>query len=518
MPPDKAYDYIVSKISKREIKLYILSCIIGYIVHYILYSQQLTNPDGSWGGGSFVHESSQWEIELGRWGLYLIDCSRGFLVSPFLVCTISIIIMGIAGLFLLRVLKISSKIYSVIILIMMISMPCFSYTLSYWYCADAYTYAMLFAILSVYFVNKEGSKNFLMGVVCMTMMLGLYQAYLCVTVGLCLICLFIQLYEESIIKYFWKKICRFIAFGISGVGLYWIILQIVLLVNNIRLSDYSGANNISVINSLKSLPQRILHTYYVFFDWMFGNEIILNEYWKRPYFYVLLLVVGGVSFIMLNRMYRKRTVIGVIILLLFPVGISSIEIIAPERDINILLSCGMCLIIPFVLKMTEMVNDKYVIQYICIIVSVLIVWSYILTDNATYLAVQTTTRQTETVLRDIYSDVQDLEDYERDSKYMFAGIIDKSLYKRDAKIYKMSYGSWAYMDSFWNSYNGSRADWFYLYFNLLGMKLNLCSEEEYINIVNSEEFENMSIYPAKNSIKIIDGIVCVKMSQNPPLP
>ena len=470
--------------------------------------------------GGYNYRSTYWEVALGRWGLYFIDCTRGFLVSPIITCIISFIWMTFAGIFLTKTLRISGKLNSIIIMIMMISMPCFSYTLSYWYCADAYSLAMLLSILSVYFISQRGKKKFILGCICLATMLGLYQAYIGVSTGLCIIYLFVENYNQNVdFKDWGKKFRRFFFFGICGVGSYFGILEIFLNVWGTSLSSYAGANEIGIRNSFLHLPERLVHTYSAFYEWILGDGIIYNIYWKRNFLYILLLAVFFISFALLNRKVNvARFVVGMGSVLIFPVATNIIAIAAPEKDINVLLAGSMCLIIPFFLKITEMIKTDTIVKGVAVIISSLIVWSYILSNNATYLAVQTTTRQTQSIMQDIYMRVQGLDGYVPNQKIIFAGIIDESLYKRDARIYKMADGVWANMDSFWRTYDGARADWLNLYFDLMGIKQNMGTEEEYLRVISSENFKNMPVYPHRDSVSIIDGIICVKLTNEPPLP
>jgi len=518
---DRLYDGIKSRVTIRERKLFILSVCIGLVIHFVIYAEQLTNPDGRWMAGSYTYRSTYWETALGRWGIYFVDCTRGFLTSPIVTISISIIGMSVSGLALLKVLDVKGKVNSVIIMLMMITMPCFSYTLSYWYCADAYTYAMLFSILAVWFAKKQGG-GVIGGAVCFACMLGLYQAYLGVTVGLCMICLVVRGMECSELdEMWWKEFRSYIVMGVLGLSVYWMILQSALLIWHTQLSAYSGANEVGIRNTLKYFPDRFLHTYHVLFQWLFGDEIIYNTYWKRPYLYAGLIAVFILTFIYnlaLHQGGRKGcfVIVQTVIVMLLPAGISVIEIVAPERDITILQSAGMCLIIPFVLKLTEIMERKELLKLTAAILSLMIVWSYILSDNATYLAVQTTQRQTETVLRNIYNRIEQTEDYCVGDKVLFGGYVNRINYPRESKIYRMSDGLWSEMNSYWGTYGGSTGDWRNLYFDLLGMKINICSKEEYMATINSEEFLDMPLYPASGSVQKINGIVCVKLMENPP--
>lgn len=270
------------------------------------------------------------------------------------------------------------------------------------------------------------------------------------------------------------------------------------------------------------MPDRFVHTYHVLFQWMFGDEIIYNTYWKRAYLYAALLVVFVFAFVINaaskrdNIRKRHLALAQIILVVLFSAGINIIEIAAPERDITILQSAGMCLLIPFVLKLTEIMERKELVRTAAVCLSAAIAWSYVLSDNATYLAVQTTQRQTETVMRNIYDRIEETEGYHVGDKVLFGGYVNRVNYPREAWIYRMSDGLWSDMNSYWGTYGGSTGDWRNLYLDLLGMRLNICSKEEYMAVIQSEEFKEMPLYPAEGSVRKINGIVCVKLMDQPP--
>ena len=50
------------------------------------------------------------------------------------------------------------------------------------------------------------------------------------------------------------------------------------------------------------------------------------------------------------------------------------------------------------------------------------------------------------------------------------------------------------------------------------MDVTFCNENVYRAIVTGEEYKKMEVFPAQNSVKVMDGIVVVKLSEDPPLP
>lgn len=48
--------------------------------------------------------------------------------------------------------------------------------------------------------------------------------------------------------------------------------------------------------------------------------------------------------------------------------------------------------------------------------------------------------------------------------------------------------------------------------------IKVASGEEYKKCVSSEKFKEMHVFPAQDSVKIIDGVVVVKLSEEPGMP
>lgn len=54
--------------------------------------------------------------------------------------------------------------------------------------------------------------------------------------------------------------------------------------------------------------------------------------------------------------------------------------------------------------------------------------------------------------------------------------------------------------------------------NYFGIDGGYFTDDEYISIINSDEFKDMSVWPYDNSIKMIQGNAVVKFTDAPPSP
>ena len=54
--------------------------------------------------------------------------------------------------------------------------------------------------------------------------------------------------------------------------------------------------------------------------------------------------------------------------------------------------------------------------------------------------------------------------------------------------------------------------------NCFGVDAGGISDEDYLRLMESQEFYEMNVWPKKNSIRMIDGYAVIKYSNNPLLP
>lgn len=215
--------------------------IILLIVHFQLYSQEIMNTDGLW--NSIYDIAGNWEVSLGRWGIYFVNLLRGSFVSPIVTSIISIVIIAITCVMIVKLLKINKKYTIVLMFALLASLPSFCNTLTYPYCADAYTLAMFFAVIAVYCIYKYPKiKGIILGGIALAVSLGLYQGYVGVCAVLCLIMLLLQIIENKDIKEVGHNTFRSILLAIMGIIIYYAITQIFLKIYQVSLASYGGAN------------------------------------------------------------------------------------------------------------------------------------------------------------------------------------------------------------------------------------------------------------------------------------
>lgn len=504
---------ISKKFNKNDLFAVITVFILGMINNFCFITNEGVSPDAL--SMSYFNFAGNWEIMLGRFGIKFVDMMRFGLVNKFIIILICLLFLSLSTIIIIKTFKIKNKILIFLLSTLIAVAPQFTETYMFIYCADAYCLAFLLATLAVFFLEKAKNKKiyYVLSCICTIIVCSLYQAYLGVLIGETIILLIYQLLNNKEIKEILIKFFKYMLTIFIGILLYYITLKIIISTMDISLASYKGANSLG-INTILSLPNTILQTYKDFFKFFFTNEIINNSYYKRIKINAIIFAISfiGLIFILIKNEYNKK---GIRILLLslliaiYPIGIAIMNIIAPTTTINLVTGPGLITTIILVILIYKKLNDSVfenLIKYVLIITMLILMLTFILENTYTYMDRQQTYINYYTISNDIYSKVVELDEYSNDKKWMFSDVI--RFYASDRE---KTNGFISNDNETWDNYNGTTQNISY-FEKYLGIKINICSKEEYDEIVKTESFKDMPIYPNKGSIKIINDVIVIKIS------
>lgn len=511
------------KYNKEKMKPFWVTIITSIIVHFSLYALMITGPDTLI--NSMYHQPDVWESMLLRFGLDFVQGVKGYIVSPVLATLISSIFLGITVLLVIDIFKINNKYFKYITAIVFVVAPNISATLTFFYCSDAYILGMLLATLAVYIVRKNENKNWviLISGLLIALSMGMYQTYLSVTMVLCIATLVIDALNKKEKKEIFINTLKYVVMGVLGIILFYALAHLVLLIRNLPVSSYSGANSIG-LETLLNLPQLLPEAYGSFFNYYFTDNIIHNIIWGTNILYIIIfgvMLVSAIYIIVKNKVYEKRTntILALVFIIIAPICFGIIEIMVPDVDIHILMACSMIYIFPIFFKIIEMLPKttiSKIFKYTVTICSLIIIWNYIWQDNASYIAMKSMQNQTEKTVSRIVTQIEGLEEYTEDMPVLFLGGLENNTYLsrkntsiEAKKLYDRTWGFIANKSTIWW---GNLDSWRKMLYEYEGVNLNLVSEWEKADLLQTEEFKSMTYYPQKDGIKIIDGTVVVRLS------
>ena len=530
--PEEVLENFKNYFNKDRKFIFFLSIIFGIITHFILLSHLILSQDGLLNGIHYT--AGGYEATLGRWGIDIFDSLRNNIAFPFVTTLISIVIMSFVNIFVIDLFEIKGKIFKVFATLSLVVSPSLCMTLLYAYTADVYFYSMFFAVFTVYALYKIENKKigYLFGAVSFVLMLSTYQSYMGLTVGLIVILAIKRLLTEkkSSLKVLKELVIKAVIL-VTYVVEYYIATIVILKFNHLSMSSYGGANVIGLATIFGSLGSSIKNAYIAFIKYFFADGVILNRQWHRHQLYLIFFAIYGISMFMIfiknlkesnKKEFLTRFLFSCVLIVLLPVVLNLVVIAAPGNEIYYLTATQMSLMIPFVLMTFEILDEKAILSKIlnwCItILTLVIIITYLLTIIVTYETIELSYNQAKSVVQRVIEKMEDYPGYRSDMNKLFAGIIDDTNFPKEMDIYNYAITNSLRTSIFHATYWGHESTWGNFYDMFFGMRINFCDDYEYYTIIHSDEFKEMGIFPAKDSVKMINDVMVVKFTDSPSEP
>ena len=507
---------------------FITAIVVGIITHITMMTETIMSQDGIWNSMQYSR-AGDWVIALGRWGIELAGRLNNFVAIPSITTMLCLFLMAVSTVFIVDIFNFKSKYSALFTGMIMVVSPCLTATMLYVYTSVAYCVNMLLAILAIWFIYKFKYKKIgiVISALCFMFSLSIYQSYMGVTVGLCIMLSIIELLKDnSKIKDVFINIGKTVLAVLSGGILYYILTMLILNLTGIDMATYKGAESFGIKEIFASLGTNILNTYKNFVEFFFKDVIVYNTNYRRDIWYILFFMGFIVTFIVklakLKVESKKEKIFKIVLaslmVLLMPIGLNIINIIAVGTEIYALTATQMILVIPFVLAIVESLEILNSIKWIILISCMCICGTYYLSDSASYSALKLTYNQAYSSTMRVFDRIETTPGYEKDMPLLLAGIIGNNNYPRTMNLYGYTIGELANNTVFHGTYGGQIGTWINYVRVFFGLDIQMCDPDTYYRIVTGEDYKDMEMFPAEDSIRIIDGVVVVKLSEEPPLP
>ena len=260
--------------------------------------------------------------------------------------------------------------------------------------------------------------------------------------------------------------------------------------------------------TLKNLWQSIQNTYLTFYQFYFTDEILHNLSWYRHFMngaMFVLIIINFIAMIIEKKHYHSKSkmiALGLLIIT-FPIFACSIEMIAQTRTINLLMASSLYLPIIVLFKQMEMLKETGIhncLNIVSFLLGIILIWTYILSNNATYVATDLYNQQMYSVGSSIVEKIKENDQITADTPIVIAGKLDISL--QNDELLNLTNFDVAHVN-IWT--------WQIFLQDHLGLGKNICNFEEASEITGSEEFFQMPVFPKEGSIKMIHGTAVVKI-------
>lgn len=518
---------ILKKIGKKNINNIIVFFTIGMLAHAGIWLYKIASTDCNTAG--LFYYTLDWEVTLGRWLIRFVDGIRYYLSVPFFAGPIAVFLFAIGTVIIINILEIESDATRYVVGGFLMVTPTIGNTLMFYYCADSYALAMIFACLYVYIVKKKASSiHFFLAVCSLIISLGLYQAYLGVAAVLCAAVLILMIInDESSITDILKKAGFMLVSAGTGVVLYYCITQSLLRMKKLSLADYGGANNIAG-TSILDIKIAIALSYQKFIQLFWGlSRSKYHSFYRGSYYawcVAALFIYVFVIIIKRKRIYKEPIKMGILFVLMLIVPFLSgiIMLIVKGHSIHILMCQSYFIIIGVVaaviLRFDNNMTNERTVQITCSIFLGLVCLMGVelsAINNSTYEYNHFIRNNMSTTLNRVLAQAESLDGYTKEMEFAFAGQ-PLNGYPVESYLEKMAFleTDTLYDDEY--RFNLAMID--NMFKEDIGCAIKMCDSATFEEMVNSDEFAEMPIYPDKGSVKIVSNCVLVKFSEDVPMP
>ncbi|MBQ9493694.1 MAG: glucosyltransferase domain-containing protein [Oscillibacter sp.] len=487
----------------------------GFAMLNVLNNQDnISNTPGGYGAG----------ISSGRWFLeWLAETLRtlwGTNTLPLFNGLLSIVLVALAACLTASVLELRARPFRALTGALFVTFPSLAMTMLFMFTVGYYSFALLLAVVGVYWAkNVRGLYGILPASVCMTLSLGIYQAYLPVAAALFLLILLRYGCAErppSALRLCLEGV-RFLSVLVLGALFYMVVLRLSLSHSGQVLNEYQQIDQMGSI-SVSELPDMIAATYQNFFNLPFHAKYAVNDTPVIRFGFLCSLLLSAVLFLWLEvrgRAERGVKLLNALYFTLFPAGAFSIVIMCYHSSIfgRMVYGAVTAFFLPFVLLECVRERGGVAVRVLrkgaAAALSVLLLLTsanYVWQSNENYMVLYYTNRQTENYFASMATRIRTLPGYRQDLYLAFVGenITDRTFTNSVYRGSAHRYGGYT------EASNYRKAGLSYMT-HYLGFHQPTASAEDVLTLADMETVRAMPCYPDDGSIRIIDGYIVVKL-------
>ncbi|MCM1542222.1 MAG: glucosyltransferase domain-containing protein [Blautia sp.] len=477
-----------------------------------------------------------WEISLGRFVQPFLVLLRGAVTVPFLISALTFLWVSLSVFLVADFLEIRKTVsIALVAAVMSCNVTISSLNATFVSYMDFYTLALFLSVLAVWLMKNSDRQNTRMkklsyliaGSLSLSISLGIYQSYICVSIALVMIYFLYKMPEFPSFKKLFGKAVQFLLPSMAAAVVYYVTWRIFQKAFDIWTADsYNGLASIgdysqAGIGSIIAVAYRNVLEHFIYPKPFITNTfhgISMSLFWtvlirlcNIAVVLMILLALIKVNITAKTSLWQK--IVQLLIVLLFPLGINIVCVISKGME-HALMIYGFYFVYILAIKLTEDVfvrsdgtkqaKSTRVPWMIALSAVAIVSWSNIVYSNQAYLRGNLQENAAQSIMTRIVYSIESREDYVPGiTPVAFAGTFENSPCISDAEplnslyLYGMGKTTMTYpgTDHALLSY-------------VLNVNMNLTQ-------VNSQDeaILQMPVYPAEGSIAYIDGVLVVKISE-----
>jgi len=509
--PEKVLKKLNANILPQWKTCFLAALLVGMLAH--LY--KITNWLPNWDSLVFRYDSQNM-IGLGRWFLPVVCSFSSFYDLPFLNGLLAIIFHAFGAVCICRILNVQKTITAFLIGAVIVSFPAVTSLMMYNYVADGYSIAFFLSTLAALYMTKEKPKYWLSAVL-IGLSMGIYQAYITVTVMLILLKLVDELlYQKASFGNLMKKIAFMLLTGILGAVIYSVALKAILSIFSAELLDYQGINGTASLSGI-DLPASLYVVKETFIKCFFDLSGGVTVYVVLNAVVLVFTLVYSMIQLAKNKLYKKpaNCILLVLLCALTVVGAGALAFVNAGVDYHNLMRMGYAVFYLFFLVLYERGTEAKktytnVKSWAVLLTATVMIINQIVIANVSYHKGQMAYEKSYGVLIRIADRIEQTPNAEKCNKIVVIGALDNSegysvnlspditgitdgyILRADDEIVRQSVLCSALGD-------------------YCEKKYELISGEEKKRLTQRAEVKSMEKWPAKNCVTVIEDTVIIKL-------
>ena len=519
-------------------KKYFLGMLLfSSFVFFPLVSQRLTNAyDGMWTTAEYW--AGGWEFSNGRWLWPVFSFLRFSLqLEPInaVVC-LMLVSLGVTRLHMLfKPAWMRTSCIDWLAGLCYLANTVIGCYLSFAHQSVEFGLAFYLSVLAAVCVIRSRSiaAGVAQGAFLLALSLGLYQTDLACFCMVLLAWFLVLLFrgEEGIKLRCYIAKC--LGSAVCGAALYWGILQIILKISGVAMTNYQGGADISVSGILKNLPSSVAKCYELFYRYFFGTLVKHNMLQETAVVFALIFcVVGAALACRLVRLIRRKDweniFYGTAALLVLPMMCTVFMVATSQASFYIPMSGGLALFLPVCFWLLDSSREGETAcdafrkcwnkaeKALILLTAAAVVYGSVFMSAVDQQAMYEGRKATKQIADLVAGELVAEGYYDLPEKLpvMLVGRPSASPLFRTHIIY-WDANDYAQVGLFEKENAATmRYSWNAVFRDLTPMQLELCSDEVYDELIRTEEIKRMPTFPEKGSMQEMDGVYVIKISED----
>lgn len=488
--------------------------IIGLLAHIYKFTNTLPNHDALYS----LYTTNN-VISSGRWFLAVASAPSSTFDLPWINGIISLFWIGLTAGVLVDYFDLRNKVSIIICSGLLVTFPSVVNTFSFEFTADAYFLSMFLAALAarLSMLGKNDLRSLLLAALCICLSCGIYQAYVSFSLLMAVCHFMIELLKGNHNN---KDYCRWIfnqiLIYVLGLAAYYVIFQLCMAVQNVRPSGYAGINALltepySASNLIIGFKTAFRTLAYFFLS----RNVFVYGWTLYAALNVVFLVSLSVAVILVaikTKIWNNpiRLILFLLCIVAIPVFACIWSFVSAGQPYHLLMLQSLCILYIFALTLAVQLLKPSFGKFICILLALLTV-KFTVQANQVYFEMNLSMEKSRATGIEMMTRIHQVDDGSI-KKIAIIGSIEQSLVGTGRDVY----------DEIWVNGHQIRTNLVYdhIYGNLF---LNQFMDSHYIpvsdvelqSLANSNLVEQMSEWPLKDSVLVIDDVVIIKLSASP---